>query len=151
METNKLRLTKDQRTAYEAVMNLIAEGNGGIRSLDAPGGNGKNFLRNLILAEIRSKRQIALAVASSGIASPLLDGGRTANTALQLPLNLAQTQHPICNISDRSGKATVLRTCKLIVWNECTMSYKKAFEALDQTVRDLRNDNTIMGGVVILL
>ncbi|GBM57929.1 hypothetical protein AVEN_206002-1 [Araneus ventricosus] len=64
METNKPRLTEDQ--AYEAVMNLIAEGNGGILFLDVPGGTGKTFLINCILAEIRSKRHIALAVASSG-------------------------------------------------------------------------------------
>ncbi|GBM79771.1 hypothetical protein AVEN_229698-1 [Araneus ventricosus] len=49
-----------------------------------------------------------------------------------------------------SGEAAVLRTCKLIVWDECTMSNKKAFEALDRTMRDLRNDNRIMGGVFIL-
>ncbi|GBO22507.1 hypothetical protein AVEN_245311-1 [Araneus ventricosus] len=38
VETNKPRLTGDQRTAYEAVMNFIAEGNGGILFLDALGG-----------------------------------------------------------------------------------------------------------------
>ncbi|GBN37313.1 hypothetical protein AVEN_114825-1 [Araneus ventricosus] len=77
VETNKPRITEDQRTADEAMMNLIN---------DAPGGTGKTFLINLILAEIRSKRHIALAVASSGISSTLLDGGRTVHSALQLPL-----------------------------------------------------------------
>ncbi|GBN02861.1 hypothetical protein AVEN_52541-1 [Araneus ventricosus] len=38
VETNKPPLTEDQRTVYEAVMNLIAEGNGGILFLHAPGG-----------------------------------------------------------------------------------------------------------------
>ncbi|GBL69568.1 hypothetical protein AVEN_32798-1 [Araneus ventricosus] len=110
METNKPRLTEDQRSAYEAVMNLIAEGNGGILFLDAPGGTGKTFLINLILAEIRSKRHIALSVTSSGIASILFDGGRTAHSALQLPLNVAQTENHIRNISKSSGKVTVLWT-----------------------------------------
>ncbi|GBM83250.1 hypothetical protein AVEN_79343-1 [Araneus ventricosus] len=35
VEINKPRITEDQRTAYEAVMNFIAEGNGGILFLDA--------------------------------------------------------------------------------------------------------------------
>ncbi|GBL99197.1 hypothetical protein AVEN_140665-1 [Araneus ventricosus] len=69
VETNKPRQTQDQRTAYEAVMNLIAEGNRGILFLDAPGGTGKTFLKNFINVEIRFKRHIALAVVSSGIAS----------------------------------------------------------------------------------
>ncbi|GBM86450.1 hypothetical protein AVEN_108459-1 [Araneus ventricosus] len=66
VETNKPRLTEDQRTAYEAGINLIAEGNGCILYLDAPGGTGKTLTTNLILAEIGSKPHIALAVASSG-------------------------------------------------------------------------------------
>ncbi|GBN80406.1 hypothetical protein AVEN_171953-1 [Araneus ventricosus] len=63
----------------------------------------------------------------------------------------AQTENPICNMSNRSGKAAILRTCILIVWDECTMSYKKGLADLDQTMLDLRNYNRIMGGVVILL
>ncbi|GBM09757.1 hypothetical protein AVEN_101803-1 [Araneus ventricosus] len=85
------------------------------------------------------------------MASTLLDGCRTAHSVLQLPLNLAQTDNPICNISKKSLKAAILRIYELIVWDECTMPNKKFFEALDRTVCDLRNDNRIMGGVGILL
>ncbi|GBM86840.1 hypothetical protein AVEN_225061-1 [Araneus ventricosus] len=88
VETNKPRLTEDQRTVYEAVTNLISEENGCILFLEAPSGTGKNFLINLILAEIRCKRHIALAVGSSGIASTLLDAGRTAHSVLQLLLEI---------------------------------------------------------------
>ncbi|GBM62123.1 hypothetical protein AVEN_6493-1 [Araneus ventricosus] len=69
VETNKPLLTEDQRTAYEAVMNFIGEGNSGNFFLDVHGGTGKTFSINLILAEIRSKRHIAFDVSSSGIAS----------------------------------------------------------------------------------
>jgi len=79
-------------------MQHVANESGGIIFLDAPGGTGKTFLLNLILAEIRSKNEIALAVASSGIASTLLDGGRTAHSALKLPLNVNHTKTPTCNI-----------------------------------------------------
>ena len=40
---------------------------GGFFFLDAPGGTGKTFVTNLLLAEVRQKKGIALAVASSGI------------------------------------------------------------------------------------
>lgn len=44
------------------------------------------FLISLILATIRSKNDIAFA--SSGIATTLLEGGRTAHSALKWPLNM---------------------------------------------------------------
>ncbi|CAL1267607.1 unnamed protein product, partial [Larinioides sclopetarius] len=46
--------------------------------------NWDSFLIRLILATVRSKNDIALALASSGIAATLLPGGRTAHSALKL-------------------------------------------------------------------
>ena len=40
---------------------------------------------------IRAQSQTALAVASSGIAATLLEGGRTVHCVLKLPLNLQET------------------------------------------------------------
>ncbi|XP_075444603.1 uncharacterized protein LOC142488115 [Ascaphus truei] len=114
-------------------------------------GTGKTFLINLLLAEIRMEKNIALAIASSGIAATLMDGGRTVHSALKLPLNIANEENPTCNITKTSGQARVLQTCKLIVWDECTMAHKKSLEALDRTLKDLRNNQDIMGGAVILL
>ena len=62
--------------------------------LDAPGGTGKTFLIRLILASIRSKNDTVLALASSRIAAKLLPGGRTAHSALKLPLNMQSTETP---------------------------------------------------------
>ncbi|GBL97981.1 hypothetical protein AVEN_126879-1 [Araneus ventricosus] len=43
-----------------------------------------------------------------------------------------------------------LKDCKLIVWDECTMFHKAAFEALDVTLKDVRRSNNRMGGVIIV-
>lgn len=45
----------------------------------------------------------------------------------------------------------MLRECKLLVWDESTMSHKKAIEALNRTLQDLRDSSDIMGGMVVLL
>ncbi|GBP59978.1 hypothetical protein EVAR_84478_1 [Eumeta japonica] len=50
---------------YNVIMNRINNNTGGIIYLDAPGGTGKTFLINLILAEIRAEKHIALALASA--------------------------------------------------------------------------------------
>ncbi|GBP41276.1 hypothetical protein EVAR_33003_1 [Eumeta japonica] len=91
------------------------------------------------------------AVASSGIAATLLSGGRTAHLGFKLPLNLASEETPMCNISKSSARGALLQQCKLIVWDECTMSHKRAIEALDRCLQDIQSNRKLMGGVVVLL
>ncbi|GFS97744.1 ATP-dependent DNA helicase [Trichonephila clavipes] len=113
--------------------------------------NRETFLIRLILATVRSKNDIALALASSGIAATLLPGGRTAHSALKLPLNIQTIDTPTCNISKTSGMGKVLQKCKVIVWDECTMIHKKSLEALDRSLQDLRGNIQPFGDALILL
>ncbi|KAL8615794.1 hypothetical protein ACOMHN_048502 [Nucella lapillus] len=151
VEENEQIMVSDQQVAFNLIMAKVEEQSGGIFFLDAPGGTGKTFVTNLILAKVRQKKEIALAVASSGIAATLLEGGRTAQSAFKLPLDLSRQESPTCNISKGSPTAKVLQRCKVIIWDEATMSHKRAFEALYRTLKDLRSDNNIMGGVTVVL
>lgn len=151
VRVNVPKLNAQQKNVYDTLIKAIDDGNGGMFFLDAPGGTGKTFLISLLLASIRSRSDIALAVASSGIAATLLEGGRTAHSALKLPLNLQANEEPTCNISKNSAMAHVLKTCKIIIWDECTMAHKRALEALDRTMKDLHNNSRLFGGTLILL
>ena len=122
-------------------MKVVDDGTGAIYFLDVLGGTGKTFVIFLILAAIRSKNQIALAVAFSGIAATLLEGGRTAQSALKLPINLLTVDKPTCSVTKNSATAKLMRECKIIIWDECTMAHKKALKAVDQTMQDLRRDS----------
>lgn len=124
---------------------------GGFFFLDAPGGTGKTFIIALILARIRSQNHIALAIASSGIAATLLDGGRTAHSALKLPLNVHTNPEAMCNKNKHSDMAEVLRKCKIIIWDECTMAHKHSLEALDRSLKDIKNNARLFGGALLLL
>lgn len=57
--------------------------------VDGPGSTGKTFLYSGLLAKIRAEGHVALAVASSGIAALLLDGGTTAHAWFNIPLEIA--------------------------------------------------------------
>lgn len=92
--------------------------------IEALCGTGKTFLITFILAKLRSHYDFAFALASSGISTTLLDGGRTAHFALKMPLNMHITDTPICNISKSSRMGKVLRLYKFIIWDECTMAHK---------------------------
>ncbi|XP_071652985.1 uncharacterized protein [Temnothorax longispinosus] len=151
VSNNEGLLTDEQLAVYRQVLSSVESGAGQVFFLDAPGGTGKTFLINLLLARVRSDRGIALAVASSGIAATLLEGGRTAHAAFKLPLNLIHAKTPLCNISKQSNMAQVLRDCKLIVWDESTMAHKGGFKALSTTLKDIRGNGGVMGGVTVLL
>ncbi|XP_073990924.1 uncharacterized protein [Rhodnius prolixus] len=144
-------LNDEQKIIYDRIMLGVSAGQGGFFFLDAPGGTGKTFLISLLLAEIRSKNGIALAVASSGIAATLLDGGRTAHSAFKLPLNIKNNPDAVCNIKKQSSMATVLKQCKIIICDECTMAHKHSLEALDRTLKDIKNNDKLFGGTLLLL
>ena len=64
--------------------------------VDGPGGTGKTFTYNHLLAWTRAQGKVALAVASSGLAAQLLEGGTTAHYRFKVP---------VCKLDDAS-------TCK---------------------------------------
>ncbi|GFU82926.1 ATP-dependent DNA helicase [Trichonephila clavipes] len=148
---NVPKLNQEQKEIYDKILNSISSNSGQCYSLDSPGGTGKTFLINLLLAKIRCERSIAIAVASSGIAATLIDGGKTAHSAFKLPLNLHHSESVNCNISKQSDMAHVLREAKLIIWDECTMAHEKGIEALNRTLHDIRGCNQIMRGLTVLL
>ena len=88
VQTNVSKLTSEQKGICDQIMHCVDNQVGKMFFLDAPGGTGKTFLIRLLLTSIRSKNEIALALASSGIAATLLPGGRTAHYALKLLLNM---------------------------------------------------------------
>ncbi|VDK67198.1 unnamed protein product [Onchocerca ochengi] len=45
----------------------------------------------------------------------------------------------------------VLQKCKLIVWDECTMTHRKSVEDLDRSLQDLRGNMKPFGDALILL
>jgi len=89
-------------------MQAVDNNTGGLFFLDAPGGTGTTFVISLILGTIRSRFDIALALASSGITATLLYSCRTEISELKLPLNLNRIDTPTCNISRSSAMGKLL-------------------------------------------
>lgn len=143
------KLTTKQKDTFDKVMSLINEG--GTVFMDAPGGTGKTFTSEIILAVVRSDLKIALAVASTGIASSLLTGGTTAHRQFKIPLDLDKDDKPTCNVEKGTALAKLIQDTALIVWDECAMVHKKAFESVGRMLRDIRGVDKIMGGVLVLL
>ena len=92
-----------EKKVHDIILSSINSNEGKI-FLDAHGGTGETFLINLLLAKVRfDKKNIVLAVASSGIAATILEGGRTAHSIFKLPLKICTDDvSSICNISKQS-------------------------------------------------
>ncbi|GJV36392.1 ATP-dependent DNA helicase PIF1-like protein [Tanacetum coccineum] len=86
-------------------------------------------------AALRSKGDIVLNVASSGIAALLLEGGRTAHSRFAIPINILEDS--MCHIPADSDLADLIRQAKLIIWDEAPMIQSYCYEAFDRTLRDI--------------
>lgn len=140
---------RDQANAINRVMDSVVNGRGELFFLDGPGGTGKTFVESLCLAKVRAMGKIALPVASSGVAALLLDGGRTAHSRFDIPLDVSPDS--ACHVSYQSRKAELFRRTDLIVWDEAVMQHNDCFYAVDRMLRDVRkNEDMPFGGITVL-
>jgi len=125
----------DQAAAFNAVLESITNNQGHIFFIHAAGGYGKTFLCNTIAAKVRRRGQVALCVASSGIAALLLDEGRTSHSHFKIPLSIHEDS--VARLKRNSYMFSVLQQTKVIIWDEVLMQHKYNIDAVDQCLRDL--------------
>nr|GEZ93479.1 hypothetical protein [Tanacetum cinerariifolium] len=142
-------LNFDQRDAYDKILRHVDNDISGVFFIDGPGGIGKTFLYKALLAKVRSHGLIALATASSGAAANNMPGGRTAHSRFKIPINLENNS--LCNIKKQSGTAKLLRTAKLIIWDEASMAKRQAVEALDRSMQDITGMRLPFSGKIMVL
>jgi ATP-dependent DNA helicase PIF1 len=86
-------------------------------------------------AALRSKGEIILTFASSGIAELLIPGGRTAHSRFCIPLNV--NEYLTCSINANTLLVELIVKAKLIIWDESPMMQKHCFEDVDHTLEDI--------------
>ncbi|CDO77896.1 hypothetical protein BN946_scf184952.g8 [Trametes cinnabarina] len=143
------RLNVEQRAAFDCIVHSVLNHSGKVYFLDGPGGTGKTFLYRTLCHKLRSEGLIVLCVAASGIASLLLPGGRTAHSRFKIPVEHLSS-HSTCNVNKESPLAEMLRRVSLIIWDEAANQHRFAPEAVERTLRDLRNTDAPFGGITIV-
>jgi ATP-dependent DNA helicase PIF1 len=136
-------------------MDAIEQGRGGVFFVYGYGGTGKTFIWTTLCAALRSRGEIVLPVASSGIAATLLPGGRTAHSRFTIPINV--NENSTCHgIKPRTDLTELLIRTKLIIWDEAPMTHRHCFEALDRSMKDVMRSsmpegcNQPFGGKVVV-
>ncbi|XP_010480905.1 PREDICTED: uncharacterized protein LOC104759705 [Camelina sativa] len=141
--------TSEQKQIYTEIVDAVYKDRVGAFFVYGFGGTGKTFLWKLLSAAIRYRGDIALNVASSGIAALLLDGGRTAHSRFGIPINPHESS--VCNIARGTDLGELIEKAKLIIWDEAPMMSKYWFESLDRSLRDIMNkEDKPFGGKVIV-
>ncbi|KAH1053406.1 hypothetical protein GYH30_022612 [Glycine max] len=120
----------EQASIFDNIIRVVASQLGGVYFLYGYGGTGKTFMWKTLSSAVRSNGGIVLTVASSGIASLLLPGGRTTHSKFDL--------------------AELLQRTKLIIWDEAPMCHKFSYEALDKSLKDIMYNDRPFGGKVIV-
>jgi len=149
------RLNDDQRNTYETILNVVTNKEGKLFFVYGSGGTSKTFIWTRLLSRLRGQGKIVLAVASSGIASLLLLNGRTAHSRFKIPIDVHDES--TCNITQQMKVAELVRKADMIIWDEALMMHRRAFEAVDRTLRDLMQlddaqaTKKIFGGKTVVL
>uniref|UniRef100_A0A0A9DV49 ATP-dependent DNA helicase n=1 Tax=Arundo donax TaxID=35708 RepID=A0A0A9DV49_ARUDO len=147
-------LNDEQLHAFYAITDTVLDKKHGFFFVSGYGGTGKTYLWNAIITYIRAHRKIMITVASSGVTSLLLPGGRTAHSRFKIPCDL---EGAICDIKKGTMLAELIQSTSLIIWDDALMTHRRAFETLDKTLRDLLSthtssvENIPFGGKVLVL
>ena len=142
-------LNHEQRCAYDEIVHSAVEEHGQLFFLNGPGGTGKTFVYQTLCYHGRSEGWIVLCVASTGIAALLLPGGRTSHMMFKIPINgLCDTS--TCAIGKNTALAELIRQTRLIIWDEVPAQHRFGPEAVDRTIRDIRNNDHPFGGITVV-
>ncbi|XP_028788641.1 uncharacterized protein LOC114744641 [Neltuma alba] len=142
-------LTDEQTKIFHEVLNVVSGTTGGFYFVYGYGGTGKTFLWNALTAVERANGDVVINVASSGIAVTLLPSGRTAHSRFAIPIDI--NEDSTCNISHGSPVSHLLRSAKLIIYDEAPMIKWHCVEAVDRTLKDImRCDLPFSGKCVVI-
>ena len=142
----------EQRRVLEQIFENLNSGAGGLFYLDGPPGRGKTFTLTTAVNYVRGQGQVALCCATTGFVAVMYPGGRTAHNLFNISVNDDPADMtPIqCDVGPNTGRAELLRSAKLIIWDEFTMTNRENFEAVDTMLRGVRNVNRSMGGILFV-
>ncbi len=151
-------LNQHQRSIYDNVIDVVHDPRPLDKTffVDGLGGVGKTILYGCLLSRVRSTGDIALSMASSGIAALLLEGGCTTHSRFKIPI-AGLCGSSACYVPLNNPQAALIRVACLIVWDEAPMARKHVFEAMNHTLQHVIGvvnpvlKDILFGGKVVVM
>jgi hypothetical protein len=128
-------LNQHQRSIYDNVIDEVHDPRPVDKTffVDGLGGVGKTFLYECLLSRVRCTGDIALSMASSGIAALLLEGNYIAHSRFKI-LVAGLCGSSTCYVPLNNPQVALIRVARLIVWDEAPMAHKHVFEVVNRTL-----------------
>jgi hypothetical protein len=127
------QLNQQQKDVFDTIVRKIeSDPSNSQFFLQGPTGTGKTFVYNTLCNYYKSKNEIVLCIASSGISALLLPNGQTSHSLFKTPLSTDECS--TCSIRKDSDLAGLIQRAKLIIWDEVPMQHKYCFEAVHRTL-----------------
>jgi hypothetical protein len=129
-------LNQHQRSIYDNVIDAVHDPRLLDKTIfvDGLGGASKTFLYGCLLSRVRSTGDITLSMASFGIAALLLEGDCTTHSCFKIPIT-GLCGSSACYVPLNSSQAALIRTARLIVWDEAPMAHKHVLEVVNRTLQ----------------
>jgi hypothetical protein len=110
-------------------------------------GCGKTVFANGVSASVRADGGTVVCVAASAMAAMLLTGGRTAHSALHIPIPAHDAS--MCNLTYEERAA--LQRADVIIYDEISMVHEHVADTVDRSLRDVMHDDRPFGGKTVIL
>ncbi|KAK0401796.1 hypothetical protein QR680_015976 [Steinernema hermaphroditum] len=149
------RLNTGQRQILDEVSAAIDLGQYAANRLffvTGAGGTGKTCLFNTMIAKVKSDGGFYVATATTGIASLLLTGGKTAHRAFRIRNDIDENSVP--TIEYESPFAVAIRESSFILMDEVSMLHVNVFNYINKVVLSVvpsEYRNMPFGGKVVLM
>jgi ATP-dependent DNA helicase PIF1 len=134
--------TDEQRHAVDLVMMATS----GVFIVQGGAGTGKTLFVNCLAAGLQCRHRKLLCVASSALAASLISNGKTAHSALSIPVPVMEDSY--CRWDPLMRRQ--LRKVDFIVWDEMSMIHHAVADCVDYSLQDLHSNSMPFGGKVMV-
>lgn len=143
-------LTEEQALVVQTVLGGVEDGaEPAVLFVDGPGGTGKTYLYQTLIAILKGRSMPYIAVAPTGIAANLLPGGMTIHAQFKIPVMI--DANTTIGVSANSAIGRQLRQARVIIWDEAGNTNCNLLDIVDAGLRNLCQDQRPFGGKMVLL
>lgn len=143
-------LSESQTRIFQKIIGCLTKPSesGNTFLVQGPAGTGKTALLNQIMAHCDSKDIKAIALAYTGIASCLLNKGKTVHSQFRIPWNRKKVN---CMLDSTHPVYKNIQTASVLLWDQAAFCSKQIFEEVDRFLRVMMKSKQIFGGKLMVI
>jgi hypothetical protein len=145
-----MKCSSEQKQAADHVISEAMEPHNTRRNnvfiVQGGAGTGKTMWINCVTAALKCHHKKVECVASSGLAASLIIGGKTAHSALGIPVPTHESSFCRLDLASRQH----FRNVDVIIWDEMSMVSMITCDCVDRSLQDIRNCSLPFGGVIMI-